>query len=174
MGTFCISCKVVNHTDRTKSRVIPRLLVDTGSEYTWIAETTLRAIGIEPEKKIRLMMANGSVLEREVGFALLLVGKGLTTDEVVFAQRGDLLLLGARTLEGLNVCVDLQAKKLIEAGPSPAAPLAGYSDEEAREHRKSFGAARVYPHNAPRAGADEPRPLTTATSKGPRRRRKAT
>jgi len=42
-------------------------------------------------------------------------------DEVVFAEAGDLALLGARTLEGLNLTVDSARKKLVAAGPLPAA-----------------------------------------------------
>src|SRR6266850_2418328 len=92
MGTFTVGCKIANHEDRSRSKVIPRLMVDTGSEYTWIAGSSLREIGIKPEKTIRAQMANGSVLEREAGYALIMVGKFQTTDEVVFAVKGDLLL----------------------------------------------------------------------------------
>ncbi len=45
----------------------------------------------------------------------------ITTDEIVFAQKGDLQLLGARTLEGLNLKVDSRNKKLVAAGPFVAA-----------------------------------------------------
>jgi predicted aspartyl protease len=38
-------------------------------------------------------------------------------DEVVFAQPGDLQLLGERTLEGLNLVVHSRDKKLAAAGP---------------------------------------------------------
>ena len=41
--------------------------------------------------------------------------------ESIFAEVGDLLLLGARTLEGLNLTVDSRLKKLVAAGPLPAA-----------------------------------------------------
>jgi len=58
---------------------------------------------------------------RSVGFAILWVGNNFTIDEVVFAEPGDLLLLGARTLEGLNLTVDSARKKLVAAGPLPAA-----------------------------------------------------
>jgi hypothetical protein len=43
-------------------------------------------------------------------------------EEVVFAQPGDLSLLGARTLEGFNAVVDARKKRLVAAGPIPAAP----------------------------------------------------
>jgi hypothetical protein len=42
-------------------------------------------------------------------------------DEVVFAEPGDQTLLGARTLEGLNLTVDAGRKRLVAAGPMPAA-----------------------------------------------------
>ena len=38
-------------------------------------------------------------------------------DEVVFAERGDLQLLGPRALEGLNLQVDSRRKRLVAAGP---------------------------------------------------------
>ena len=66
-------------------------------------------------------MANGELITRSVGFAILRIGKHFTIDEVVFAEPGDLLLLGARTLEGLNLTVNSREKRLVAAGPIPAA-----------------------------------------------------
>ena len=122
MGLFSVGCKVENHADPKKSAIISKIMVDTGSEFTWIDEAVLRRIGIEPMKKdLQIQMANGQIITRSVGFAILRVGKSLTTDEVVFAQKGDLLLLGCRALEGLNLRVDSRAKKLVAAGPVIAA-----------------------------------------------------
>jgi len=122
MGTFHTSCRVENQTDRSRSVRIPRVLVDTGSEHTWLPAPKLEQIGVKREKKdIKFVMANGEIITRSVGFAILRVGRYFTTDEVVFAEPGDLLILGARTLEGLNVIVDAARKKLVAAGPLPAA-----------------------------------------------------
>jgi predicted aspartyl protease len=122
MGTFYTSCKVQNHLDRSRSVRVPKLLVDTGIENTWIPGKTLDKIGVGREKKdLRFVMANGGLVTRTVGFAIVRVGKYFTIDEVVFAEPGDLLLLGARTLEGLNLSVDATRKKLVAAGPVPAA-----------------------------------------------------
>ena len=122
MGTFHTACTVENHVDRSKSVRIPKLLVDTGSECTWIPTAKLEKISVKREKKdVSFMLANGEVVTRSVGFAILRVGKAFTIDEVVFAEEGDLLLLGARTLEGLNLTVDSSKKKLVAAGPLPAA-----------------------------------------------------
>jgi len=122
MGTFHTACTVENHVDRSKSVRLQKLLVDTGSEYTWVSGAKLEKIGVQREKKdLRFVMANGQVVTRSVGFAILRVGKNFTIDEVVFAEPGDLLLLGARTLEGLNLRIDPAKKKLVAAGPLPAA-----------------------------------------------------
>ena len=39
----------------------------------------------------------------------------------VFAEKGDMHLLGARSLEGLNLAVDSQKKEWVAAGPLPVA-----------------------------------------------------
>ena len=66
-------------------------------------------------------MANGKHITRNVGFAVIRVSEHLTIDEVVFAENGDLLLLGARTLEALNLTIDAARKRLLGAGPLPVA-----------------------------------------------------
>jgi len=122
MGTFYVSCKLENHITRTRSVRLPKLLVDTGSEYTWVPSATLEKIGVAREKKdLHFVMANGQIVTRSVGFAILRVSGSFTIDEVVFAEPGDLALLGARTLEGLNLTVDSARKRLVAAGPLPAA-----------------------------------------------------
>ena len=122
MGTFYARCKIENPVNRARSVVVPKLLVDTGSEYTWVAERILERIGIQREKKdVTFVLANGQEVTRSVGFAIIRLDKFFTIDEVVFAERGDLLLLGARTLEGLNLMIDPRRKKLVAAGPLPAA-----------------------------------------------------
>ena len=122
MGTFHTKCKIENVADRSKSAVLPKVLVDTGIEYTWVPATTLEKIGIDREKKdVLFVMANGQQVTRSVGFAIIRLDKHFTVDEVVFAEKGDLLLLGARSLEGLNLTVDSSRKKLVAAGPLPAA-----------------------------------------------------
>ncbi len=122
MVTFYAKCKIENSVDRSRSVVIPRLLVDTGSEYTWVPERSLEKIGIGREKKdVPFVMANGQQVTRSVGFAIIRLDKHFTIDEIVFAEQGDLLLLGARSLEGLNLTVDSRRKKLVADGPLPAA-----------------------------------------------------
>jgi predicted aspartyl protease len=122
MGTFQIKCKVENISNGKKSSVLPKMLVDSGSELTWIPSGTLEQLDIAREKKdLTFVMANGQKITRSIGFAIIRYDKPFTVDEVVFERKGDLLLLGARTLEGLSLAVDPKNKKLVAAGPIPAA-----------------------------------------------------
>ena len=122
MGTFYARCKLENPSDRSRSVVIPKLLVDTGSELTWVSERMLERIGIGREKKdLRFVRANGQEVTRSVGFAIIRLDKFFTIDEVVFAEPGDLQLLGAHTLEGLNLIIEPVRRRLMAAGPLPAA-----------------------------------------------------
>ena len=123
MGTFYTGCVVANLVHRERAHEVPKALVDTGSELSWISEDVLREIGVAPEKKdVPFVMANGRTISRAIGYALIRIGEHVTVDEVVFARPGDLQIIGARTLEGLNLAVHPRRKALIAAGPSPAAP----------------------------------------------------
>ena len=117
MGLFSVGCTVVNPRT-SRSVAVSRLIVDTGAESTWIGGARLRRIRIKPRKKdLQFQMAQGEIITRSVGYAVLRVAKAETVDEVVFAQPGDLQLLGARALEGLNLRVDARRKRLVAAGP---------------------------------------------------------
>ena len=122
MGSFSVGCSVENVAHRDRQVSIAKALVGTGSEYTWLPHDVLSRIGIRREKKdVQFVMANGRTVTRAVGFAIIRIGEHFTVDEVVFAEPGDLALLGARTLEGLSLVVDPRRKKLVAAGPIPAA-----------------------------------------------------
>ena len=122
MGTFYIDCQVEAIDPPKKRMEIQKLLVDTGSEYTWISESHLNKLAITPRKKqVSFIMANGDVITRDVGYAIIYADEFETIDEVVFAKAGDLNLLSARTLEGFGAVVDPQKRKIVTAGPIPAA-----------------------------------------------------
>ncbi|MBI4474410.1 MAG: hypothetical protein HY646_17200 [Acidobacteria bacterium] len=81
-------------------------LVDTGSELTWLPGEILQNVGITPRRKRVFATATQQKIEREVGYAILSAEGYETNDEVVFAEPGDMTLLGVRTLEGFGVMVD--------------------------------------------------------------------
>lgn len=89
------------------------LLVDTGSELTWMPAELLEAIGVTPRRKRQFRMADGKLMSRPVGYAIVAAEGYETTDEVVFAEPGDMKLLGVRTLEGFGVAADPLAHRLV-------------------------------------------------------------
>ena len=125
LGTFRIDAEFASLRRPQHFTSVPRLLVDSGSEYTWIPEPLLRAAGVRPAKELEFLMANGQTITRSVGFVLVRAGGFFTVDEAVFGQPADLSLLGARTLEGFGARVDPRLKKLVAAGPHPAAVAVG-------------------------------------------------
>jgi predicted aspartyl protease len=89
-------------------------LVDTGSELTWLPADVLQGIGITPRRKRVFASATQQKIERDIGYAILSAEGYETNDEVVFAEPGDMTLLGVRTLEGFGVMVDNIAHRLVE------------------------------------------------------------
>jgi predicted aspartyl protease len=123
MGVFYVDCTVENMAEAERSVRVNELLVDTGSEYTWLPKTVLIELGVSVRKPDQqFVMANGSVITRDIGYAILKTNGFETVDEVVFAENGDLNLLGAHTLEGFGAIVDARRKQLVAAGPHLAAP----------------------------------------------------
>jgi predicted aspartyl protease len=121
MGTFRTDIELA-HPARPDLRVALRsVLVDTGAELSWVPAGVLGALGVEKKKVWHFRQADGTVLNRATGYVLVYAAGTETADEVVFGEPGDLVLLGARTLDGLNLRVEPVSKRLVDAGPAPAA-----------------------------------------------------
>lgn len=121
MGIFRTNLAIASLARPDERREIEGVMVDTGSEYNWIPRSLLEEIGVKPERTDRFQTADGRILDREIGFAMLYASGRTSPTIVVFAESGDLVLLGAFGLEGLNLRVDLGRKELVPAGPVPAA-----------------------------------------------------
>jgi predicted aspartyl protease len=104
-----------------KYRELREVVVDSGSEYTWLPRELLEELGVAIERVDRFETADGRILERQVGFALVRAAGRATPTIVVFAEPGDMALLGALGLEGMNLRVDLVRRQLVPAGPVPVA-----------------------------------------------------
>jgi clan AA aspartic protease len=126
MGIFRVTIGVENVAQRGVVRYVADALVDTGSELTWIPREVLQSIGINVERRRSFIVADGRRVERDIGYAVVHAGESATVDEVVFAEESDFALLGVRSLEGLNLRIDVVRKKLVDAGPVLAAASLGY------------------------------------------------
>ena len=124
MGIFRTDVEVANPAQPHKRELIRMVLVDTGAALSWFPATILQTLGITRLKEVKFRQADGSVLSRWTGGVFVYAGSRMTIDEVVFGEPSDLVLLGARSLEGLNLRVDPVSMQLVDAGPAPAAAAA--------------------------------------------------
>jgi clan AA aspartic protease len=121
MGIFRTTVAVENPARPGVTSEVPNVMVDTGSEYTWLPRTVLEALGLLPIRTVRFVTADGRQIERAVSFGNVYAGGSSAPDILVFADAGDMVLLGARALEGMNLRIDILANQLVPAGPVPAA-----------------------------------------------------
>ena len=113
MSAFYLEMVAIN-PKREEIRSEPvRVMVDSGSELSWMPADALKSAGITPRRKRSFRMADGRVMERDVGYCILEAQGFSTNDEVVFAEPGDKHLLGVRTLEGFGIMVDAIAHRLL-------------------------------------------------------------
>jgi len=115
MSLYRVSVTARNPKHEECSTTAIEALVDTGSELTWLPSELLKGIGLTPRRKKVFATADGTRIEREIGYAILEADGFETNDEVVFAQKGDMTLLGVRTLEGFAVMVDNIGHRLVAA-----------------------------------------------------------
>jgi predicted aspartyl protease len=123
-GSFRINVEVENPARPGERRTFQSVLIDTGAELSVFPAAPLESLHIQRFKELHFRQADGSVLARWIGSALICAAGTLTTDDVVFGEPIDLILLGARSLEGLNLRIDPVSKRLIDAGPMPLAVAA--------------------------------------------------
>ena len=129
-----VNLTAINPSERQRRTPPVEVMVDTGSEVSWLPKKELQNIGINPEGKKRFVMAERHggrcdnalagvfaeqklpdikigmeadfYVERDIGYAILTAEGYSTIDEIVFAEDSDMSLLGVRTLEGFSVMVD--------------------------------------------------------------------
>ncbi len=122
--SLSVAVVIENPARPGERRAVDNVLVDTGAELSWVPAEVLESLGVERNNKWLFRQADGTVLERWTGSVLTSLGGRRAGDEVVFGEPGDMVLLGSRSLEGLNLRVEPVAKRLVDAGPAPAASAA--------------------------------------------------
>ena len=83
-----------------------RLLVDTGSTYTWIPASFAESLVIERKERRPFGLATGDVVDRWIGEVEVEILGRRSTTIIVFGDEGIRGLIGVYTLEGLLLEVD--------------------------------------------------------------------
>jgi predicted aspartyl protease len=111
-----VECEVGEVRRHGRTLRIRGLAVDAGAEFSWLPRGVLARAGVPVAKKgLAFVMTDGRIARRSVGYAVLRTSGFETVDEVVFAEHGDLPVLGARTLAGFGAVVDVRERRLVAA-----------------------------------------------------------
>ena len=124
MGSFRVDVEIENPARPGERRILRSVLVDTGAELSWFPADVLESLGVQRNNTWRFRQADGTILERWTGTVVISVAGKRAGDEVVFGEPSDLVLFGSRSLEGLNFRIEPVTKRLVDAGPAPAAAAA--------------------------------------------------
>ena len=110
MGVFSVSIEVSNLEWQRVEHV--NAWVDTGAFYSSLPRPVVEALGITPHKQESFMLADGRVVQSDIGHMWIRIGERTAITFVLFAEPGTEPLLGAYTLEGLALDVDVVNRRL--------------------------------------------------------------
>ena len=111
MGTFSVQIQVGDLEGVRSVQV--EALVDTGASDTVLPQDILRELGITTLDQFTYSLADGRVVEYDVGEARLRLEGRERTTQVVFGPEGVTPLLGATTLQVFHLGVDPIAERLV-------------------------------------------------------------
>jgi hypothetical protein len=112
MGTFSAKLRVWNPAVPDKAEEVVAM-VDTSAAFSWIHRERLERMGLVGLRRMGFRAIDGSIIERDTA-ALWVGSDGFTgPDTVVVAERNDMEVIGAHTIEGLGLAADPVQKRLI-------------------------------------------------------------
>jgi len=111
MGLTRLRLKVKKDAAARAHREV-EFLIDSGAVHSVVPRDTLRALGIKPFKKTGFILANGGSIERNVGTAHFVYKDHEGGAPVIFGEVGDSALLGATTLEAMELALNPLSREL--------------------------------------------------------------
>ena len=88
-------------------------LVDTGATFSSAPARVLTGLGVSPQRTIRLRLADGRIVQHDVGELLAKIDGVKATVICVFAPDDSPTLIGAHTLEAFLLAVDPVEQRLV-------------------------------------------------------------
>jgi predicted aspartyl protease len=114
LGTFFVEALLASLREPERREAV-KLLVDSGSTYTWVSARVLHGLGVQPTERRRVLSIEGKAVERPAA-EILITLEGRTLHTVcLFGEGGDIEVLGAYTLEGFGLAVDPVQRRLVPA-----------------------------------------------------------
>jgi aspartyl protease family protein len=120
MGTFSVEVGVRKPGSGNEAWAPVKCLVDTGAGFCQFPTTLLTSLGINPEREIPVVLADGRPANQPAAWLEIRYLDRTAYTLVLFAGQDALTLLGAHALEGLGLVVD-PARRPLEPGRFPLA-----------------------------------------------------
>ncbi len=117
MGVFSVGIEVADLEGRRFERI--DAWVDTGGFYSSLPRSFLDALGVVPHNREPFMMADGRVVESDIGRMWIRIGGRAEITLVLFGEPDSPRVLGAYALEGLALAADPVNERLV---PMPWLP----------------------------------------------------
>ena len=108
---FSVAIEISDLDRRRVERTDAR--VDTGAFYSSLPRPLLDSLGVTPHKRERFMLADGRIVENDLGHLWIRVRDRTEITLVLFAEPESEPLLGAYSLEGLALDVDVVNRRLV-------------------------------------------------------------
>jgi aspartyl protease family protein len=112
MGSFSAKLRVWNPNSPENIEEL-EAMVDTGAAFTWMHRDRLERLGVEKLRRIGFRAIDGSIIERDTAAVWVANNDFKAPDIIVMAERTDMEVIGAHTIEGLGLAADPVQKKLI-------------------------------------------------------------
>ena len=97
---------LVKESWRAKEGREVEFLIDSGAVHSVVPGAVLPGLGIEAYKTLKFVLADGAIIERQVGDAYFEYNGEGGAAPVVFGEVGDEALLGSTTLESLGLVLN--------------------------------------------------------------------
>ena len=88
-------------------------LVDTGSSYSLFPRSMLERLGIAKRFVLPFEQADGSVINRDVGLAMLVINDSESSMRVIFGEDDAESLIGSNALQEFLLLVDPVGEQLV-------------------------------------------------------------
>lgn len=114
MGEVKLTCRIANPSspDRLEDCEV---LADSGATLSLFPKSLLDELGIPPQKEMEFHLADGRIMRRKVGIALVSIDGDAVPARVIFGEPADAPLLGLTVMEQMGLAVDPIARRLVPA-----------------------------------------------------------
>lgn len=104
---------VVKPSRESRRKAVVEFLVDSGAAYSLVPATTLKKLGMRPDRQLDFSLADGTRISQRLGDAYFEYNGQGAAAPIIFGEEGDEPLLGVTTLEAIGLMLDPFKRQLI-------------------------------------------------------------